>query len=388
MNSEQLTELFSQNLEVNNNNDENFEVKQDTSNFDPSHFINQDILEFSNLIQYDSTSSNTINNDEEYLDSDPLVRDSATPSNENTNSPTNNICYTVFNPENEDGIAIVDTELLDTLNSIDSVNAGFLYQFFVKFNVSYFQIKYLKDFHIQTLIPVSHLGIMAEFQHKFDIWKSAEKLQMDVVINDDVDGRSKPNLIDIISSNQNLKSKINKTDLNEKETKCLLTMVRDYYINYCKNQMPCNEMERMANDIEKYFPGEESKTYFKRSLLKQKDGSYKTKVTGKLVSKWTNRAEKEAAKKKKLLEQGNADQTLTTDIPNIQNEAEQKRVQATLKYSAKKPLEMVLKDWAVCRDLRLKCLLKNRNNPEKVLSEWPTGNVLVSDSFLNVFLVT
>lgn len=398
MDTEQLSKFLSQQADFYNDIEETIDTQepkdniQDTDNFNTDEFLND---------QVDDTTSNQKNNVPQVSPNDGyngIDRSLASASKEICTSPngisshtpsTFGDVYTVFTPEGAD----FDSDLFEKLSVIDPINAGFLYQFFVKFNINHLQIQYLKDFHIQTVIPISHIGVMAEFQHNLEIWKqSEEESSVDVVDSGKISGNSKVSLLDIISANKNLKSKINKSDLNDKEAKCLLTMVRDYYMNHCDNKMSSKEMERIANEIEKYFPGEESKTYYKTSLLKQANGKFKAKDSGKLVSKWTNRTDKDEAKTKQLLNQCATNQTSAVDIPHIDNEDEQKRIQAALKNCSKKPLEMILKDWSMCRDIRLRCLLDNKDegNILKIVTEWPPylwpeGNILVSLTVLKCF---
>lgn len=385
---EELSKLLSQETEFNTNSDEQSNTQnpeepiQDSNDFNPDDFLNN---------QADATTSNLKSeerlsspNDDGYNPSPSTSKEVLTTTSSNGNSsestsPYANF-YTVLTPDGVD----FDVDLFETLTAIDPINAGFLYQHFARFNVSHSQIKYLKDFHIQTIIPISNIGVMAEFQHNLEIWKQSDERSVDMVDNGATSSKLKTSLLDIISANKNLKSKINKSGLNDKEAKCLLTMVRDYYMNNCYNKMSAKDMKRIASEIEKYFPGEEAKTYYKTSLQKQANGKYKAKDSGKLVSKWSNRPAKEEAKTKQLLNECATNQTPSICIQHVENEDEQKRIQAALKNCSKKPLEMVLKDWASCRDIRLKCLLENKDesNILKIVTEWPQylwpeGNILV-----------
>ncbi|KAL5290657.1 hypothetical protein ACFFRR_010178 [Megaselia abdita] len=291
-----------------------------------------------------------------------------------------------LNPIFEDGI--IDQDLLNTLVAIYPENADFIYNCLIKYNVKCHQIKYLRDFHLQQMIPIDQMGIMAEFQFKLEQWKlSALDSVASINISNSYFGK-KTSLVDIISKNKAISKKVNISSLNEKESKLLLNLVKDHYVNNCDNKMTSEEMERIAKEIEKTFPGEGAEIYFKRNLIQKKDGTYKTKSTGRLVSKWSNRSDKETAKKHKLLEESSNIQSEIVVLDVIENEEEQKRIQASLKHSTKKPVEMILKDWAMSRELRLKCLIENRSekNKEVVFSEWPTyqspeGNILMADDF-------
>lgn len=68
---------------------------------------------------------------------------------------------------------LIDHDLLNTLKDINCENANYLYNLFVRFNVKHTQIKYLKDYHLRILIPKEQLGLMAEFEHKLDAWKTS-----------------------------------------------------------------------------------------------------------------------------------------------------------------------------------------------------------------------
>lgn len=281
---------------------------------------------------------------------------------------------------------VIDSDLLDTLKSIDSENAYYLYGIFINHNITSKQVKYLKDYHIQSIIPNQEMGIMAEFQHRFFKWKHSSPASKDLVDNSNYFRNMHASLTDIISSNKSLQSKIGKTDLNEKETKVLLNLIKDHYVNKCESQMRAVDMERISKEIGIHFPGEDPETYFKRNLVKLEDGTEKTKLTGRIVSKWSNRSDKEPAKKRKLAEEVNSSQTEYVTINEIQNETEQKRIQASLKNATKKPLEMILKDWTMCRDIRIKCLIEHKNDPLRIFKEWPNyfwpeGNHLVSSLY-------
>ncbi|KAL5274165.1 hypothetical protein ACFFRR_000749 [Megaselia abdita] len=367
--TEQLRELLSQETLI--HNADSHSQDYDNLDFDTDQFLNQPTSDQNKKMALEN-GANNIQSPEQ--------------SSSTHGSQYDNTYFIV--PDNYDDA--IDTDLLNTLNCINAENAGFLYQYFVNFNVRHHQIKYLKGSHIEKIIPDNQIGIMAEFQHKLELWKSSEETAIDVVHEQNLFRNSKASILEIISPNPKLQAKVQKTDLNDKEAKTLLTMVRDYFVNQCGNRMSAAEMERISNEIEKYFPGEESQTYFKRSIIKQKDGTLKTKITGQLVSKWFNRTDKESSKKKKLLEDGTAQESATVKINIIENEDEQKRVQAALKNSSKKPFDMILRDWNICRDIRLKCLLENKNNPLTVLAEWPTynwpeGNILMADDFRYLF---
>lgn len=186
---------------------------------------------------------------------------------------------------------VVDQDLYDTLKDINCENADYLYPLCVKHNIKHTQLQYLKDFHMEILVPKSQLGIMAEFQHKLDVWKSLQfEKADDIDLNLSCRNKEK-SLIEIISSNNILMSKVQKSKLTDKESKALITIVKDFFMNQCRNQMRLIDMERISKEIANYFPGEDSETYFKRSLVKKGDGTFKTKCTGRLVSKWTNRSD-------------------------------------------------------------------------------------------------
>lgn len=389
MNVKQFSNFLYQDPEFNDNSETLIDTQATDEHTQDILFLNEP-LDGTSFIQKNNesltshNSNNSIDNPFASTSADILATTSPNfPTSpidrSDTASPLDNI-FEVFTPDGH----IFDSNLLEKLTLIDPINAGFLYQFFAKFNVDHLQIQYLKDFHIQTIIPISHIGIMAEFQHNFEIWKQSDESSVHVVDGRKISRNSKVNLLDIISANRNLNSKVNKTDLNNKETKCLLAMIRDYYMNNCDNKMSSEEMGSIAKQIEKYFPGEVSNTYYKTSLQKIANGKYKSKDSGSLVSKWTNRPKTEQAKTKVLMGQCATKQTEPLNIPHIENEDEQRRIQAALKNCSKKPLQMILKDWAMCRDIRLRCLLENKNekNTLKIVTEWPPyiwpeGNILV-----------
>lgn len=384
--TEQLRELLA--LESDDCNEDNPHTqtsKERTSHFNSDNLINDYFFEKNAIARQEMLLPHLNNNDDDNI-------------TKAENSPTggqepiilledfmagNQYAIVGVNPNETVNYDQGDVDLLDKLNIINTENSEYLYPLFKKFNIKHFQIKYLKDFHIQHIIPMDQMGIMAEFQHKLELWKQSEANSVDIVINENIFRNANTSLLEIISSNQNLTSKVQKSSLTDKESKCLLTMVKDHFVNCCGNQMRSSDMERISKEIEASFPGEVCDTYFKRCLKKQKDGRFKTKLTGQLVSKWTNRSDKEGAMKKKLLEEGNFHKTEVITIGTIENEDDQKRIQAALKNTGTKPLTLILKDWTMCREIRLKCLLENKNNPRNVTQEWPLylcpdGNLLVS----------
>lgn len=355
MNSEELTNYLSN-------------INKSDSTFNPDNFLNVN----------ENHDKIPVNNNENQIQLQPSISSPSVEASSPEPLATNLYTISTDDPEFD-----FDSELFDKLNTIDPVNAGFLYQYFAKFNVKHSHIQYLKDFHIQTIIPISEIGVMAEFQHKLEYWKRSEKgLEVNTVQHENP--ISKSSLLDIIADNPKLVAKAHKSNLTDKESKLLLTMVRDHFMYKCGNRMTVSDQKKIAQEIEDCFPGEAVETYFKTTLIKQKDGTFKSKSTGQLVSKWTNRSEKQSVKTKKLLDD-TANQTLHISVTHIENEEEQKRIQSALKNSSKKPLEMILKDWAACRDIRLRFLIEKKDEGSifEILEEWPTytwpdGNILVS----------
>lgn len=287
----------------------------------------------------------------------------------------------------------IDIELINILHLIDPQNSEFLYPLFVNYNIQNFQIQYLKPSHLLLIFPKDQVGILAEFEFKLERWKSTLTPDKTTATVNTI-SKMNATLLEIISVNKNLVSKFNKSQLTPTEVTNMLNIIKDYYVNQCGNSMRVSDMERLANEIALAYPGEFADTYFIRNLIPQPDGNYKTKISGRLVFKWTNRNERENTKKKQLLEKNNLNKTEKINILNIQNQESQERIQASLKASSgKKPLDMIMKDWANSREIRLKYIVENQNDPVNITKEWPAflwpeGNILVCKNILNYTLIT
>lgn len=289
---------------------------------------------------------------------------------------------------------LFDQDLYSTLMEINPENIDLLYKLCINKNIASNQVKYLKDFHIRKLIPEDQLGVMAEFECKLEMWKISKNTTKDdtEICSSRKSKNTSKKLLDIIAVNKNLMSKINKPSLTltETEIRALVRMIVDHFINEY-NEFHVSDMESLSLEIAKYFPNEASETYFQRYLDLQKDGSMKSKVKGKLVSRWTNsRASKETTTKVQSLV-NSIKETQTIVINEIVNESQQKSIQASLKGQSNLPFEMVMRDWNNSRDLRLKNIIENKSNSSIILKDWPAyswpeGNILVTICFIYLYI--
>lgn len=287
-----------------------------------------------------------------------------------------------------------DEDIFNTLESINSTNADMLYPYFVAYNVGHHQIKYLNESNLKTIIPLQQQGFMAEFRHKLEQWKLTQIDSINLVENSNFAKNSNKCLLDIIQGNKILEKKVNKTSLTNNDSKILLNIIKDHYQNNCDNKMRTSDIERLSKEIAIVFPGEKSESYFTRVLTKHvaEDGkvTYKSRPTGTLLFKWNNRALK-GAEKKKLLEKGHIEMSVPLMETEIVDENIQANLKEALQKAKQKPLDLP-RDWASCRQIRIKFLLENQNKPLEILKEWPSygwpeGNLLVisKNMFLNLF---
>lgn len=284
-----------------------------------------------------------------------------------------------------------DEELYNTLVTINSNNAEFLYPYFIAYDVKHYQVKYLETFHIRTLIPLLHLGIMAEFEKKFETWKMTQKESLDLVEDSNWTYNARKSLEDILLGKISFSGKMKKSNLTIQESKTLLNVIKDHFQINCNNQMRTSDMERIANEIAILFPGEKPSTYFDRNLTRTvgKNGrdTFSSRPNGMLYHKWNNRTSKEEAKTKKLLKSGQSKQSEPLAINEIVDENIQVNIQKSLQKTKEKISSLDLsRDWAACRDIRLKFILENQNEPVEILKEWPSytwpeGNLLVIFSY-------
>lgn len=279
---------------------------------------------------------------------------------------------------------LVDFELQNTLYNIDSNNSDFLYPLCQQFNVKHHQLKYLTDTHLKVMIPKDQLGIMAEFGYKLSMWKKKHLKSVPTTNESNgYDNNCNESILNIISSNTILKSKINKKQLlNERDVKKLLELIKDHFLNNCNGRMTLSDMERLAEEIELYVEGEDKATYFKRFTTVQEDGTVTNKVSGKIPFKWSNRNKPKENTKRLCIQKEHTQIPVTS---HIDDEEHQQAIKKNFQKATRViPLKLIIKDWEASRGIRLNFIIENQQNPSIITQEWPTylwpeGNILVTN---------
>ncbi|KAL5289763.1 hypothetical protein ACFFRR_009658 [Megaselia abdita] len=142
-------------------------------------------------------------------------------------------------------------------------------------------------------------------------------------------------------------------------------------------------MEGIAKQIHKYFPSEDETTYYKKSLqifkTKNRESMERVRASGKLVSKWNNRHEKETSKciTTNKIEAKNVCYTIPLVVKDISDIDHQELIRLNLIANLNYPIQMILSEWIDSREARFKYIYDHKEDKEKaskIFQYWPTYN--------------
>lgn len=289
-----------------------------------------------------------------------------------------------------------NSKLYELLFEINPLNAQAYYDKCVDCGVNELQLMKLTDIHFSKMFCNQEVGLFADFTDdllKFKAKKlptdaiNQSSLQSPAILPQTPASNDKFSLLSIISVNKSLvrKALTESTDksakkLNQRERTVILDLIRDYFINFRMNKMSYVEMEKLAEEIQRYFPEEEKSAYYQYELKVLK-GKERYRATGKIVDKWNNRKERECRRKAITMEEMYSDARIK--ITNIENREDQVAMRLNLMAHTNFPIEVVINDWVKSSSLRFEDINSNKNDPTTVFSRWPfytsnTGVVLVS----------
>lgn len=204
-------------------------------------------------------------------------------------------------------------------------------------------------------------------------------------------------LLSIISTDQALYNKAinsNKDDtpktLTSTEQGELLSLIKRHFVKNCSNKMSYEDMELISNEIQRHFPGEDEATYYKKELRVFKNPTTgepfeRVRASGKLVSKWNNRRDKDSSRSAKAAVKSVC-YTMPIPLSEIANKEAQEFIRVNLIANQNYPLNLIIEEWRSSRPLRFQCINDNKKSSEKVFQYWPTyghadGHILVSFFF-------
>lgn len=296
-----------------------------------------------------------------------------------------------------------DHKLYQTLLEIDPDNINYMYKRCKDCKVKYNQLKFLTPLQINLLIPKDNIGIMAEFSFKFDAWKNSSKIMQEAQKAADVHNSifqsinrnpviGNPNsLLNILYSHRGIYLKaINTSEpdappktLTPRECSIVMDLIKNHFVNHVNGRMGYEDMERLADEIVQYFPGEDKFTYFKKEMKLSKDGP-RYRSSGKIPNKWNNRRERDHQKREVAVFDANI--TIPVVVASIENPEEQESIKTMLADGLKLRIDSILENWKKSSPLRLKFLSENRNCLDRVFQEWPMyghndGYILILEDF-------
>lgn len=317
--------------------------------------------------------------------------------------------FTFDQQMNGNQIIVYDTELFNTLWLINPDNAPAYYDKCQKSGVNGNQLLKITELHMVHMFGQHEIGLLAEFTHDILKWQKSHTSEMitptisalrcattiaslsqvtsvPIALPTQTCPSSSNSLLSILSSNKALYNKAisispgKPKTLNSREQGIIMNLISNHFINQCSNKMTYIDMEALADEIVKYFDGEDKGVYFLRS--QQTDGS--KKIKGKIPSKWNNRRQKENPVEKQ--DEVATCYTIPLLIEGIANEEEQSRIRLNLMANQSYPINMVIDEWKLSRDLRFLTIQQNQNNPAYIFSQWPSytlpdGYILVSSMF-------
>lgn len=388
------------------------------------------IIPTNDLIYQHSNSSNSTYSDNSNISSPSFQSQPQMEQNDNMV-----VQSTVLTPQAQtsgisENLLSVNNELLTLLMQINPVNAWTYYLKCHAFNVNQHQLFMLSETMSSRMFEDHELGLWAEFHfslQQFKLSKQNTNTNFEVEVNSALTpinysasqnfsspglqaisnsqtrrGTGNPNsLLSIISSDRGLYNKAKEENnpdqpktLSSREENVLLGLIKNHFVQNCSNKMSYEEMESLAQEIQRYFPGEDESTYFKKHwrkfTSKAGDPYERYKASGKLYSKWNNRKEK-ATSKSATLTSKNTYYTMPivlNEIPEGERKQALEAFRVNLAANLNYPIYLIMDEWNQTREYRLKYIEKNKNNPRKTCQAWPRytekdSHILVSTLFQN-----
>lgn len=301
---------------------------------------------------------------------------------------------------------ITNYELYSFLCQINQTNAWLFYKKCEAANVNQFQLLKLTESMLSRMFGDDEIGLLAELNYDLEQYKNIKKAHTTVlpaVMNIDAQFAPRSNtngnpnaLLNILQRETRLYNKAlsNNDDndsktLTSRERTTLLSAIQNHFVNNCSNKMTYEDMEALAIDIVKYFPGESQDAYFLKDerIFIDKNGEPYTRkrATGKIVSKWNNRPEKNSSKSSTVTSK-DVCYTIPTAAKEIENIDQLEIIRLNLIANQNYPIQVILTEWVECRPLRFKCIAENLKFPSKIFRFWPTythgdGHILVRDYY-------
>lgn len=306
------------------------------------------------------------------------------------------------------GELIRDYDLYSLIYKISPINCWIYYKKCEDANVNKSQLLKLTESMLSRMFKDDEIGLLADLHFDLENYKNIKRAntvlptgQIQAVMNTDARFTTRSNingnpnaLLNILQRETRLYNKavqINDDDapktLTTRERTVLVCAIQNHFINNCSNKMTYEDMEALAIEIVKYFPGESQDAYFLKDdrTFYDKHGQLCTRkrATGKIASKWNNRSDKESSRSSTVTSK-DVCYTIPLAAKEIENIDNLEVMRVNLIANQNYPIQVILTEWVESRPLRFKCIVENEKSPAKVFNFWPTythgdGHILVSD---------
>lgn len=282
-------------------------------------------------------------------------------------------------------VFVFNEELHKIFMEMNPINASYYYAKCHNCNINEKQLLRLSKDQISRIFDDNEVGIWADFETELEEWKNKQQFKSNIssrTYDELIFENSIPNSLFNILKAGNLplyrKAIQVRTDdslktLNGREQNILLTLVKNHFLDHGCKKMSYEDMECIAEEIVRYFPGESKDTYFKREIkIYHQDNKELTRsrVSGKLFNKWNNRSDRSS-----LGKQHNPKVALCYSIPieitEITNEDDQEKIRVNLAANLNYSIHLILDEWKRSKELRFKCIQNNLANPHKIFNNWP-----------------